>query len=322
MRPRCRALELLLAGPALRGRERFVRNAAAPVEGEFFGHLREELLARYLERTPSAARALEKLADLGARRLVNDHIALRSFVDSEGNSGLLFLKRCFTRFGFAERDSVVIPGLPVDALWLEPPEATDWPKVFISQLRVADLPSARAREIIYGHVDGYYGERGPAEAEAASATSPAALAHYLDTPPWNVSVAEEGAVREVSEYAAWTLTQGHRWNHATILANALALEGVTTLQDLNALFLSLGFRMNAGGQPDGLTQGSRAVNLEQSSTLADTVDHTFKDGQTKRVPCAFLELIMRHRDFTGFLGNNAKGIFDSTSLKNRQAAGN
>jgi 4-hydroxyphenylpyruvate dioxygenase-like putative hemolysin len=33
------------------------------------------------------------------------------------------------------------------------------------------------------------------------------------------------------------------------------------------------------------------------------------------VPCAFLELIERHEGFRGFLGQNAKGIFESTKMR-------
>ena len=62
----------------------------------------------------------------------------------------------------------------------------------------------------------------------------------------------------------------------------------------------------------GRAQGSRDRHLEQSSTIADTVPHTFGCGTAAEVPCAFLELIMRHQGYRGFLGANAKGIFDST----------
>ena len=68
----------------------------------------------------------------------------------------------------------------------------------------------------------------------------------------------------------------------------------------------------AAGGSDGLTQGSVASRLEQSSTVADHVEVTFGCGKEERLPCAFLELIQRHDGFRGFLGQNAKGIFAST----------
>ena len=38
-------------------------------------------------------------------------------------------------------------------------------------------------------------------------------------------------------------------------------------------------------------------------------------GNEQSVPCAFLELIQRHEGFRGFLGQNAKGIFESTKMR-------
>ena len=103
----------------------------------------------------------------------------------------------------------------------------------------------------------------------------------------------------------------------TILQNVLGLEesGAKDLVSLNALLKGEGFEFNAAGGADGLTQGSEAAHLEQSSTVADLVPHTFGCGATKDVPLAFLELIRRHEGFRGFLGQNAKGIFASTHAR-------
>ena len=91
-------------------------------------------------------------------------------------------------------------------------------------------------------------------------------------------------------YAAWTLTHGHRINHLTILQNVLGLagEGAGDLQGLNALLAGQGLTFHGAGGADGLTQGSRDRHLEQSSTIADTVPHTFGCGTAAEVPCAFL----------------------------------
>merc|ERR1712032_281727 len=215
---------------------------------------------------------------------------------------------------------ITIPGLPVNARWLEPPGATDWPKVFISELRVDDLPSSVAN-IISNNVRDYYS--GGAVRTALKSGDAGALVDLLEMIPWNVSAAEEESVRAMGlerpeltsamEYAAWTLTHAHRWNHMTILLNGSNLPGVNTLQQLNALLLKEGFVFNSAGGTDGFTQGSPAVLLEQSSTIADLVMHSFACGKKREVPCSFLELIHRHEGFRGFLGQNAKGIFDSTS---------
>lgn len=317
------AFSALVRGPVPSARERCVLNSGivSRAQAAKFDELRRGLLARYLGRTPSAVAAVSLLASRGAH-VHNDHVAMRSFVDSRGQSGLAFLVDFFRAFGYAVRDPVLIPGLPVNATWLEPPEQTDWPKVFVSELRASELP-AEAAHIVHAHVDGVYARRAARLHQALACDASASeLLELLDTPPWNPTAAEEERVRaagkaepalaNATEYAAWTLTHAHRINHLTILHNTLALDGVSRLSDLNALLRDAGLEFNPAGGEDGFTQGSRELRLQQSSTRADLVPHTFGCGAQRPVPCAFLELIHRHDGFDGFLGQNAKGIFSST----------
>ena len=144
---------------------------------------------------------------------------------------------------------------------------------------------AEAAKIVFSHVDGFYGGRGgPSLRDALAAASGAPLAGLLDELPWRPTAAEvaavrgadggDAALRGATEYASWTLTHGHRINHLTILHNALGLEAaVPTLASLNARMIAdLGFEFNKAGGSDGLTQGSVASRLEQSSTVADHID--------------------------------------------------
>ncbi|CAK9058406.1 unnamed protein product [Durusdinium trenchii] len=250
-------------------------------------------------------------------------MALRSFVDSEGRSGLKFFESIFTHFGYAVQDSLVIPGLCVNARWYEPPEEKlVLMVVFVSEMRIKELPEV-AQEVLFrglafmvmapkvpsnvtetshddantcevlGHVDGFYE---PSRAEGALANGSAAVAELLETPPWCPTaeeqflgrtmgfgdsmmdaerrgrqtlhqLAKEPHLTNAVEYAAWTLTHGHRINHVTILLNTLGIAGVNTLADLNALLQSEGLVFNAAGGSDGLTQGSVEVSLEQHGAL-------------------------------------------------------
>ena len=106
-----------------------------------------------LSSAPSAVRPADILDQPEPRRA--DHIALRSFVDSSGRSGLAFLDFAFTSFGYKPEDDITIPNLPVNARWYEPPASTGWPKIFVSELRSAELPPVAA-EIVFKHVDGYF----------------------------------------------------------------------------------------------------------------------------------------------------------------------
>jgi len=317
------AFSILTRGPPLDAAARCVANATPARNVAAFDRAWHTLLRAYLQRTPSACRAITMLDSLGAH-VHNDHIAMRSFVDSSGGSGLAFLGEAFTAFGYAPQDDIVIPSLPVNARWYEPPEETSWPKIFVSELRTKELPE-HAAAIVFAHVDGHYGKAAHERLRGAlSAGDGDALAQLLDQPPWTPSAEEvaivraadggDTALRSATEYASWTLTHAHRINHLTVLQNVLGAEW-GSLRSLNALLVAEGFEFNPAGGADGLTQGTRALCLEQSSTVADRIPHTFGCGNEQSVPCAFLELIERHEGFRGFLGQNAKGIFESTKMR-------
>ena len=110
-----RALRLLVKanGACPSGAERCVSNASGPHSRSTFDPLRDRLLSRYLERTPSAVLAIEMLSSRGARWVYNDHIAMRSFVDGHNASGLTWLRTTFSHFGFVPQPQIVIPGMPV-----------------------------------------------------------------------------------------------------------------------------------------------------------------------------------------------------------------
>uniref|UniRef100_A0A7S4EUF6 2-oxoadipate dioxygenase/decarboxylase n=2 Tax=Chrysotila carterae TaxID=13221 RepID=A0A7S4EUF6_CHRCT len=322
MTPTQKAMQTLLGASALTPAMRFVSNSRRAVNPTVFEEVRTDLLSAYLRRTPSCTNAVNLLADRGAR-VHNDHVALRSFVDSRGASGLQFLQHLFVGFGYAPQEGIVIPSMPVNAVWLEPPEETQWPKVFISELRVDEMPS-EASAIVYKYVDGYYDD---AVIDHAAASGDArALVDILETPPWSVTSSDEQSLRTLgkqhpalesaTEYAAWTLTHAHRWNHATVLVNTLGLQDVDSIAKLNALLRKHEYVFNPAGGADGVTQGSREKHLEQSSTVADEIHVTFACGTERTVRCSFLELIERHEGFRGFLGQNAKGIFQSTWATN------
>ena len=107
------ATDAFTRGPLLPAAARFVTNST-PVAARAtaaFDKAWHKLLGAYLSRTPSAVRAVDILDQRGGR-VHNDHIALRSFVDSSGRSGLAFLDFAFTSFGYKPEDDITIPNLP------------------------------------------------------------------------------------------------------------------------------------------------------------------------------------------------------------------
>lgn len=283
-----------------------------------FTRFRDLELQAYLQRTPSAAQVIELLRSHGGR-IVNDHVALRCFQDRAGAGGLEELEKVFLNFGYQREDKIQIGALLLDCYWYEPPEATNWPKVFISELQVSHLPP-EAQECIWEVIGDYY-TRGPVSQKVLQ--DPQQLFELLETPPWNPSstqydrllalAGDHPELNNALQYAAWTLIHAHRWNHFTVLLNDLGLDQFQKLEDLNAWIKDHGFAMNQFGSSE--IQGAEEKLLKQSSTVADPCTHRFADGVTRSVPGAFVEFIERFPGMRGFLAGNAKGIFTSTNVK-------
>ena len=84
--------------------------------------------------------------------------------------------------------------------------------------------------------------------------------------PWNLTADEYLKLADESEYASWVAAYGFRPNHFTVLVNELS--NLKTLPEVNRFVKDLGFKLNASG---GEIKGSPADLLEQSSTMAETV---------------------------------------------------
>ena len=304
----------------------YVQNAKRPSAEarEVFSRFRDLELSAYLERTKYATDVLFLIKEQGGT-IVNDHIALRSFKDEGGTGGLEVLEPLFLSYGYQKEEPIYINALCLECCWYEPPEDSNWPKVFISEQQVDQLPEA-ARKLIWGTIKNYYSSKplstlGLAKPEKAD---PQALYEVLENPPWNPSstdyqalldmAEEDGEFRSALQYAAWTLVHAHRWNHFTVLINRSGLEASKSLESFNAWVEGNGFPLNQwnGNQ----IQGSEDKHLKQSSTVANLVSHRFADGVTQEVPGSFVEFIERFMvnsdPFRGFIAGNARGIFAST----------
>ncbi|MED5463662.1 MAG: DUF1338 family protein, partial [Myxococcota bacterium] len=135
---------------------------------------------------------------------------------------------------------------------------------------------------------------------------------------WPVIAAEDyDALLEESEYAGWMSAFGIRANHFTISVNNLKTFG--NLQSLNGFLESRGYQLNGGAHK---VQGSPEQFLEQSSTLASTVEHTFEGDETRTIPSCYYEFALRYPVpgswciYDGFQAKNADKIFESTDVSN------
>ena len=252
----------------------------------------------YVATTPQAERIHQLLGERG-ELVRNDHVALRTF--GLPGIGIAALARPFESVGWQEQpDHYKFTDKKLDArFWRHSDPAL--PKVFISELRVAELSAAAQQTIAHlvSQLPPGFGER-------------------ADLPwagrPWTVRQAEYEALLAESEYAAWVAAFGFRVNHFTVSVN-----GLTTfpdLQSLDAFLVDHGFTLNDAG---GTIKGTPAERLEQSSTRADSVPVQFADA-TVRIPSCYYEFARRYplpsgELFHGFVPASADKIFESTDVK-------
>ncbi len=259
--------------------------------------LLDRLWDDYARLNPQAL-AIHQLLQSRGERVVNDHIALRTYDDPR--IGLGALAKAFTRCGYEKKGEYTFPEKKLLAQHFEHSDAS-LPRVFISELKVGEFSPGFAATV-RRMVD----------------QAPGDLPRREDFPvagrPWRVSWNEYESLRKESEYGAWMAAFGFRANHFTVLVNALRT--FATLQELNAFLKQHGFALNASG---GEIKGSPDVYLEQSSTLADQADVEFLDG-SHRIPACYYEFARRHampdgRLYSGFVEKSADRIFESTNKR-------
>jgi hypothetical protein len=131
---------------------------------------------------------------------------------------------------------------------------------------------------------------------------------------WSLSSAVYERLLSESEYAAWVAAFGYRPNHFTVSINDLT--SFDNIRAVNQHLKENGFKLNTSG---GEVKGNKEAFLEQSSTLANSVDVQF-DDKAIEIPSCFYEFAIRHplangQLFKGFVASSADKIFESTDTK-------
>jgi len=281
----------------------------------------EGLMRRYRERVPDVGAITAAMVDAGIvpgiEAIENDHIAFRTL--GVPHLGIASLERIFLHYGYERREAFSFAEKKLDAFWYHPP-ADYFPRIFISELRVADL-SSNAHEIITSYTQAVNAD----PVDAVDLDDARAVDELLHRPLWRLpTYSDYVQLRDESEYAAWTIYNRYYLNHFTISVHNLPGR-MSSLAVFDAFLLERGLTLNdAGGtikeSPDGL--------LLQSSTIAQIVDAEFADGDVhpiagsyvefaeRRVLAAFAHLasaeIRRDHRRDGFEVGNADRIFEST----------
>jgi len=259
---------------------------------EFIG----QLWKSYQDVTPQAA-AIHKLFVENGERVINDHVAFRTFDQSPIN--LVSIRDILESLGYTYNKTYHFEEKKLKAYSFSPPDQKQ-ALIFASELLTEQL-SESSRSIINELL---------AQIPETLTKSPEVLSAGLlwKPPTWN----QYKKLRTESEYAAWLSTMGMRPNHFTISVNHLTK--MDEIGDVLTAVRMSGFNLNGIG---GIVKGSPSLLLEQGSTMADMMEFKFGDGECHTIPTCFYEFAKRYKNenealFMGFIKESANLIFEST----------
>src|SRR6478672_5709479 len=112
---------------------------------KFSAELFDRLWDRYRQRV-SYVQTYEKVIQQAKATFVNDHIAFRTFATQQPLAGIASISRVFEALGYRAAGSYHFDDKQLSAIHFQHPNQ-QFPKLFISELRVPELP-AEARSII------------------------------------------------------------------------------------------------------------------------------------------------------------------------------
>lgn len=286
------------------------------------------LMRRYTKLVPEVGKITQAMIAAGMikspKAIENDHIAFRTL--GVPNLGIQSLERIFLHLGYQKRDDYFFAEKKLNARWYAPPQ-DNFPRIFISELRVADL-SHKAQGIIHSYVD-------PIKKDPIldlDLNDAAAIDSFLHSPLWPLATWEdyEELARE-SEYASWVICNRYYLNHFTLSIHSLPAP-YDDIRNFVDFLQTQRLKLNeAGGKikisPDG--------KLLQGSTMASSIYTPFrtKNGgeEMHLIPGSYVEFAERkvlaefaslpknqikriHRR-DGFEAQNADKIFESTYKK-------
>ena len=229
--------------------------------------LLDQLWESYAAQVPYA----RTFVQLAQGQFRNDHVAFRSL-------DLRPIARVFEDLGWKRAGEYDFPDAHLNAIHLAKPGE---PRVFVSELRVADL-SPRAREIL-----AQLPADPPYDGSAAWFRGP-------DLRPREDELLE---LERESQYGAWLLLFGREVNHFTA-----SVPDVAEWQR----------RMREAGIPmKDEIEGAPGAGLRQTATRAALRRVQLRD-RARDWPYAYLEIAERNGGFDGFVAAQARQLFEMT----------
>jgi Domain of unknown function (DUF1338) len=257
--------------------------------------LLDKMWVDYINMNSQAKKISDLLTNEG-EKILNDHIALRTF--NHPRVTIDVLAKPFLDSGYKYSGDYHFPEKKLYAKHFEHPDRS-FPKIFISELKLQEF-SSFLQETVNNLINQI-----PVGQESEFDFSSIGR-------PWKVSTKIYNELLKESDYAAWVSAFGYRPNHFTVFINVL--KKYSDILVLNDFLKAQGFKLNASG---GEVKGSKEVLLEQSSTLANNIEVDFEDGKLS-IPACYYEFAKRYpmpngELYQGFVATSADKIFESTN---------
>jgi len=296
---------------------------------EITGLLIDRLWKQYTERVPYAKQYVDMVGQKGGKAVI-DHIAFRTFNAHTGEQpeGIRAIRHILNFLEYKPVSKYNFPKKKLKATHFEHPDES-FPKIFVSQLEVNELPEWTQKMINTAVNSTLYllsdkslellrilEENGALPVEAADYLVDD-LVNYFRR-PWNIPLKDDILkINDVSQYGAWVLLHGNSVNHFAVLIN---YQDVKEWPDLETTISVLA---KAGVPVKDTIEGEKESKLRQTATLAvkEEVKVKGEDGIEKIIwTYAYFELTQRNyteeggsqKLFSGFLGEQANHLFDMT----------
>ena len=159
-------------------------------------------MRRYKDRVPDVNKVTEALIKQGIIKsqadISNDHVAFRTM--GVPQLGIQSFEKIFLKQGYLPKDEFFFEGKRLNARWYAPP-SPEYPRIFISELRVEDMP-----EEIQAIIKSYTDEVKTDPVDSLNLDSGEEVDLFLHQPLWRVPTWDDfKKLQAVSEYAAWVI---------------------------------------------------------------------------------------------------------------------
>ena len=248
----------------------------------------------YSELNPHIIKVLQLIKNKESNKIINDHIALRTFNHKKINRHIL--SKYFVENGYKPVEDLFFTKKKLKATYYIHSNPS-LPRIFISELLLENFSNS-LQQIINKKIE---------EIDTELISNPIFLTSGI---PWNpIDFETYKNIQKESDYASWVLAMGYIANHFTVSVTDCSF--FKNLNQLNNYLKENGFEINSSG---GEIKGSEKQGLEQSSIMSKEILVDFSDG-SYNVPGCYYEFAYRYNNFNGFITQSANHIFESTNEK-------